>query len=378
MSVTASIEPERRLPARGPTARAFALGWQMSEVYQGAAERPTEDAPASETLPSVAGLTSGQQTELAIEEIAAGLHYFEPQLLEAKIEAPKIDEIRQTFRERESREKLRGEIGRLHVALLASLSALDFRLAKAYGLGRALHDTCIQAPSFEALSERFEHENFGTIEESLSDLATVLPPHSARAVAVSLGYWRSWCVEPKIDGRLVSWSQDAPKISDYLFRQAKLWRGLLSGEKAAEDTLDAEGYVSAARVAFSRFRRLLFAYALRLWPVTILVLALVLVAVLLLWRSSGVHSDLGALAAFVGALGISWRSAASTTGKIAASLETPVWGAALDDAIGRSIVCLPTVPKNPAVTAPSGPRLAPRGELTAADEPGAESTASAI
>jgi hypothetical protein len=221
MSVTAAIEPERRLPARGPTARAFALGWQMSEVYQGAAERPTEEAPASETLPSVAGLTSGQQTELAIEEIAAGLHYFEPQ--------------------------------------------------------------------------------------------------------------------------------------------------------AAEDTLDAEGYVSAARVAFSRFRRLLF-YAFRLWPVTILVLALVLVAVLLLWRSSGVHSDLGALAAFVGALGISWRSAASTTGKIAASLETPVWGAALDDAIGRSIVCLPTVPNNPAVTAPSGPRLAPRGELSAADESAAQAT----
>lgn len=84
MSVTAS-ESRSRLPTREPSARAFALGWQMGEVYRGAAQRPADGDSSPETLPAVAGLSPGQQTELAIEEIAAGLVYFAPQFGEAKI-----------------------------------------------------------------------------------------------------------------------------------------------------------------------------------------------------------------------------------------------------------------------------------------------------
>ena len=64
------------------------------------------------------------------------------------------------------RDAIRKAILNLHVALLIQLTAADYRLGKAYGLGRALADTCASAHGDETERRRALEHHLGPTARS--------------------------------------------------------------------------------------------------------------------------------------------------------------------------------------------------------------------
>ena len=86
----------------------------------------------------------------------------------------------------------------LHCRLLEALNVTDFRLGKAYGLGRALAETAL-VPAAAAAGEAAAHSancwragRVITLNDWLVELKTLLPDHAAYAVTSGLGDWQDW------------------------------------------------------------------------------------------------------------------------------------------------------------------------------------------
>lgn len=138
----------------------------------------------------------------------------------------------------------------LHCRLLEALTVADFRLGKAYGLGRAMAETAL-LPAAAATDKEAEQQfrcvlapgRLVTIRDWLADLKTLLPAHTAYAVSRSLQGWEQWAHGPPADG---DWAAAQPAIQV----QGRIWRQLLTGEKAARDILKLSDYHAAGvRVA---------------------------------------------------------------------------------------------------------------------------------
>ncbi len=123
-----------------------------------------------------------------------------------------------------------------HIELLATLTGADFRLGKAYGLGRALADVTRNPP--DGASE-LARGRVAPLAAWLRDLSTVLPPHAGHVVASSLEEWGGWAVRPPGDA-----AQEAVDV-EQLQAQGRLWRSLISGEKRATQMLEISDYVAA-------------------------------------------------------------------------------------------------------------------------------------
>ena len=95
--------------------------------------------------------------------------------------------------------ELRTAVAELHRQLLMALTAADFRLGKAYGLGRALAQTALlpdarHPETFRGTFARFRLDN---LLGWLADLRSAFPPHAAKAVSGSLQAWAAWtCCPP--------------------------------------------------------------------------------------------------------------------------------------------------------------------------------------
>jgi hypothetical protein len=77
----------------------------------------------------------------------------------------------------------------LHSELLVALTAADFRLGKAYGLGRALAETALlpDARNPQTFRRLFARHRLANLLEWLADLKSAFPPHPPRA---SVGHCR--------------------------------------------------------------------------------------------------------------------------------------------------------------------------------------------
>src|SRR5271154_4286576 len=167
---TASEEAELKLKEdqrklNGEVCTALALGWQMAELYHGqpsegrapdgeksagregfsgseppSEDRPGEDRPGKEpgpnNLPGVGSLEPSEKDHLRIAQIAHGL--------EGLAEATSDEELvalHAQVQEDVEEERMPSDLRKLHVRLLTALTVADYRLGKAYGLGRALCET---------------------------------------------------------------------------------------------------------------------------------------------------------------------------------------------------------------------------------------------
>ncbi|MGI9022044.1 MAG: hypothetical protein ACR2HV_02190 [Acidimicrobiales bacterium] len=72
--------------------------------------------------------------------------------------------------------------------------AADFRLGKAYGLGRALAETTMlpRADRPETFLDAFHPFRLRHLETWLSDLKSAFPAHASEGVRGSLHRWASW------------------------------------------------------------------------------------------------------------------------------------------------------------------------------------------
>ena len=79
------------------------------------------------------------------------------------------------------------------------MTAFDFTVGKAYGLGRALADTCCSAGGDATDRQQALEHDLGEFRALvlvgwLDDLKTVLPARSGQAVADSLQRWTRWAM----------------------------------------------------------------------------------------------------------------------------------------------------------------------------------------
>src|SRR5215470_4954095 len=87
-------------PAAGPDPNvsiAFALGWQMADLYRWpAVQAPVERRPGAR-LPGAGNLVDGDFARMGIDQLAAGLHRLSDQLAAAGERAPSLSRLRVLF-----------------------------------------------------------------------------------------------------------------------------------------------------------------------------------------------------------------------------------------------------------------------------------------
>jgi hypothetical protein len=315
----------------------FAFGWQMARLYTGPLSSAAEPG-LDEDLPGLSSLPAAQLVTLGLAQADAALARLKAFLGDAQL--PNTDAVRaETAKNPPDRDAIRRAILDLHVEVLIQLTASDYRLGKAYGLGRALADTCAAAHGDDterrgALVHHLEQHRALVIAGWLDDLKTVLPAHASQGVADSLQLWERWAAAAgleALDPAAVN------RTTNALHRCGQRWRSILSGEKSATDLLQISDYVSAARGTLGRAAAIGRALALRLWaPLTV---AVVLIGVGI-WLIIANHSNaqvIAGLGTIAGGLGITWRSAAGALGKLSLDLVRPLWEAQLDIAVANRL-----------------------------------------
>lgn len=359
---SASATPEEPVPDQG-VALAFSLGWQMAKLHLRPSARVAIDPEDRDRLPGVGDLQRGARTQLQIAEVKSLLHRLGEGLEKAGVDLPSTQRLDDAF-ESMGRAEIRAAVYRLHVQLLERLMAANFRYGKAYGLGRALADTC-RAADADDLEQRWGEHRISALQEWLNDLQTALPPHSARAVSLSMDSWRTWVSER---GR-TQWESSPTELTSHLARQGHLWRALLSGEKEGTAMLEVGDYTQAADRLVGRSRAVLGVSLRRYRGPLSAVAGFVVVGVVAASRLDGAGEIIGVLGTAAAALGATWKGVGSTLATLASQLRAPLWGAELDDAIAVAIDRRPqaanAAPRAlPDETPPSGPA---RGSATDPD-----------
>jgi hypothetical protein len=402
--------------ARDGVISAFVLGWHMAELFHANVPRSAQRPQASPAkLAGIGDLDPLSRARLLLAQLQADLQRAwqfadsgqqppDPSpiqsLLEAKVRPPG---------------QMQAAVGELHGQLLVVLTAADFRLGKAYGLGRALAETALlpDAKHPETLQRAFARFRLANLLGWLADLTSAFPPHAAEAVGGSLQAWAAWSQAPtlrpaiddqpgasdaEVDGqapgtastsphpsvlpwlrrvtsrwwlakqprepqaRPVDWrsARDRESVTRALHRQGQLWRAVLSGEKDSTDLLSTDDYLWAADQLLGHLRRLTLRFLRRFWITTTAVAVILAVAVVTVVVARAVPTVVAAVLTAAGAIGLTWRGAASGLGRVLAQAQRPLWDSELDVAVANAVTRLPRERRaadRPA--APAGPSEGP-------------------
>jgi hypothetical protein len=321
---------------------AFSLGWRIAALYREASLDAEQRDDGRDDLPGPEALSGLAHTELALDLIEADLRKLREQRGGAGVDEMAAKELRRALRGRaRNLRALRQRVEGVHLRLLFALTAADFRLGKAYALGHGLAETCL-LPEDRRSFDRAFGPRIVSVKNWLADLASVLPPHASRAVALSLRTWEQWAAEPTQDGEPIDWSKQGAGVRAALRRQGELWRELLAAEKSAPDMLDTSHYLRAAQALVAALSSSLWRF-LRPLAIPLAVAVLLLgggVALLLVSGTAG--QVVGAIAAAAGAVGITGAGLRARLGKAATYLENRLWGAEMDLAIAEAVLIGPT------------------------------------
>jgi hypothetical protein len=350
----ASVAP-RATPAlvsQASVTNAFAVGWQMADLYAKAAIAGTEAAPPLDTdggggpptLRTRKSWSARDQLQLHIRQIQTEVAKLKasfdsasaPPFLSQQL-ADFASEAEDLLGHTGDTADLRAGLDRAHTKLQMALWAGDFRLGKAYDLGHTLAETCLH-PMDQASFDHAFSARLVDVEDTLADLASNFPAHSSRAVSLSLCLWEQWAVNPKLNKQPLRWPN--PGVRAALHRQGELWRAVLSGEKCGKDMLQSANYAAAFKALFRR--------TLSLGPMLWVLLGLIPLAlgggIYLLATQSGTIAKLGGAAlSALAAVGISGSALKRQLSSIGAEFEGQLWQAELDWAIAEAI----TVPPGP-------------------------------
>jgi hypothetical protein len=346
---------------------AFALGWQMTELYrlrEWGEHRPVDPghAPAElpAVLPGVGALSVQQRGRLGLRQVDVALLNLSQRITSAGLTPPDTAPAR-TALDQGADDAFLAQILELHVAVLTVLTAADFRLGKAYALGRALADLCLRPTDLASLRQALDRQRIAPIRAWISDLTTLLPPHTGHSVTQSLERWVQWAADPQSGA-----FGDEDLAIGLVRRQGERWRAVLSAEKGAVDLLELQDYVAAGFGMVKRIGSLTVRYALPFLPLVLLVVALVAAGVaLILDKSNGSHIAAGIGALLAGA-GITWKGVGGSLGRVVGHLERPLWEAELDAAIATAVSLVPGTKRIRGYTPPTSAF----GRDDSGDEPG--------
>lgn len=319
----------------------FAFGWQMARLYTG----PLSSAKAprlEQDLPGLSGLPAAQLVQLGLGQAEVALSQLKAFL--GDVQLPTTDALRAAIAADPANEDaIRKAILDLHVALLIQLTAADYRLGKAYGLGRALADTCGSGHGDETerrqvLTHHLEPHRALVMIAWLDDLKTVLPAHASQGVADSFERWTRWA--GTVDLRTLDLNT-VNYTTRVLHRCGQRWRAILSGEKDAQDLLTTSDYVSAARGTLTRVGAIARSLAWQLWAPLMVATVLIGVGIWLIIADHSTAQVLAGLGTIAGGLGITWRSAAGSLGRVSLDLVRPLWEAQIDLAVATRLTPTP-------------------------------------
>jgi hypothetical protein len=321
---------------------AFALGWQMAELYRPDAPNRLP-AAVHDDLPSLRRLGDQERAQITLKQITAALAKLADSIKAAGLPVPDVVRVRNALTNPVDRSGHAAAVTQLHVELLATLTAADFRLGKAYGLGRSLADTARNPVSGSTLEAEFKPGRIAKLRGTLDDLASGLPAHAGHAVGKSLAQWSEHlAAASKPEEREAA----ADAALHGLVRQGQLWRALLSGEKAGRDMLAVKNYVDAANNLFKTTRNIVLTFLGHFWYVAVLALVLLAGGVYLIVEESSSASTIAGIGGVLASLGVTWRSLGTAAGGLGPKLGEHLWGAELDQAIADAITMLPEAKKD--------------------------------
>lgn len=303
---------------------AFALGWQMAEVYRpdrGRRSTPAED----DDLPGISDLTVGELEEMGLDQIQAGITKLADPILWAGLYLPDAQRFEEYLSGIHDGNERKRAIREFHVDLLSTLTAADYRLGKAYGLGRALADTTRHPLDYR---KELGEYRIATLASWTRELASVFGPHAARPVAQSLEAWSR-----SVNGAGAD-NEDAPK---QLAAQGRLWRSLLSGEKRATEVLETSDYLRAAERTLQRSAALSMRFVKHYWWLLAIVVVLFVVGFVVIVTASGAAAIVAGAGPLLASFGLSWVGVGSALGAATERLGEPVWQAELDTVIYERI-----------------------------------------
>lgn len=315
-------------------AQAFALGWQMAELNRPQGRRPAKST--GDGLPELGSLDDAERIWILVDQIQAGITKLHDRFKEAGLADPDVGAVRDSLGQ--GAKDRYAAVRDLHLALLGSLTAADFRLGKAYGLGRAVADTCREPADGASLKRELESDRIANLLRWLDDLSSALPPHAGHSVARSLERWRDWARQLDADKQMPEGTLSA------LHRQGELWRALLSGEKRGTEMLEIDNYLDAARSLATRTRSIARGVITRFPLLVVLIVVLFGGGVALLLSEQTSASIVAAAGAILASAGLTWKGIGGSLGQLVGRLEQPLWGAELDAAITQAITLLPENP----------------------------------
>ena len=352
-----SDEGEHPAHIEGQVLVAVALGWQVAEFYcELDPSSATGDDEGTEALPGLSRLNAAELRTLRIHQIEVALRQLRPVLSGAGLAVPGTTSLRAAGDERNgatshssngsgspatSRSERQEALASLHVDLLTSLTAADFRVGKSYSLGHGLAGLCLRPEVKDP--ESLRHHLAGRLDALtgwLRELKSLLPHHAAEAVCGSLSQWDEWA--GSTNAADPSWGDNGVEVRRALRAQGNRWRAVLSGEKTATDLLSAHDYVKAGEALLQRFRALGQGFFAQYWPlvlgVGVMAAGMVLLGLLSDQDAAGVVAS---LAGVVGGLGFTWKTTAATLGDVVAKAGDSLWQAQLDVAITKAATVLP-------------------------------------
>ena len=355
-TVIAAVEHPPVTPgADANVSAAFALGWQIAQLYRPGPTAPTPAAP--DDLPGFGRLDSAERAQISLGQIKVALVKLDPAVLAAGLPAPETQAVSDCFADGIDDATRRDRIRALHLELLSVLTAADFRLGKAYSLGRSLADTCRKPDTWDLLLAELDPDHVLSLRAPLEDLATAFPPHAAHSVLESLDWWAGFVHRPD-DQR---GGEDPADALQAIGRQGEIWRSLLSGEKAGPDMLEITHYLDAAGRLLITTRGLI-RHFIRHFPLIVAMIAILFLGgVALILDPQTSASILAGAGGILASLGLTWKAVGATVGGLGAKLEQQVWQAELDHAIADAITLLPPAARGPAAPARSRgrPRVGP-------------------
>jgi hypothetical protein len=362
--VTTPEDPNGSDAVRDAVVASFVLGWHVAELFHANVPGTVQRRPGSvDRLTGIGELDPLSRARLLLTQVRVDLATAW-RFGRSGQDPPDTGPV-QALLEADMRQpgQLRAAVAELHRQLLMALTAADFRLGKAYGLGRALAQTALvpdaQHPeTFRRIFARFRLDN---LLGWLADLRSAFPPHAAEAVSGSLQAWAAWSDAPTLrpavgdpgqaqgrrprrpSSRPVDWSAalDRESVTRALHRQGQLWRALLSGERHGLDLLSSDDYLSAADQLLGHLRRLTMRFLRRFWITTTVVAATVATALVVVVVVRAASAVVAAILAAAGTIGITWKGAASGLGRVLAQAQRPLWDSELDVAVANAVTWLP-------------------------------------
>jgi hypothetical protein len=356
------LEARPSLASGGGVVSAFVLGWHVAELFHLDLPRSARGRQVSlEKLAGIGELDPLSQARLLLAQVQVDLQRAW-RMAEIDRQQPDPSPVHVLLEaEVRSPGELQAAVAELHRQLLMTLTAADFRLGKAYGLGRALAETTLlpDARDPRTFQRQLARHRLANLLGWLADLKSVFPPHAAEAVRGSLQAWSAWSQAPTLrpaleerqparrpgppQGRPVDWGSPADResVTRALHRQGQLWRAVLSDEKDCLDQLSAGDYLRAADRLLGHIRRLTLGFLRRFWITTAALAVILLAAVVTVVVVRAASTVVAAVVAAAGAIGLTWKGAGSGLGRVLAQAQRPLWESELDVAVAEAVTWLP-------------------------------------